>query len=55
MVGLKKCSKYKYDSSIFSYRSHPEIEKLDKELPVVRDPDSSSYLRQEGKGFNWPI
>ena len=27
------------------------IKKLKKELPVVRDPVSSCYLRQEGKGL----
>ncbi|MGI9284398.1 MAG: FAD-dependent oxidoreductase [Pseudomonadales bacterium] len=31
--------------------SHPEIEKLDFELPVCRDSYSNSYIRQEGKGL----
>ena len=30
---------------------HPSIKKLEKELPVVRDPMASAYLRQEGKGL----
>ncbi len=30
---------------------HPDVEALDFELPVVRESDCSSYLRQEGKGF----
>ncbi len=30
---------------------HPEIEKLDFELPVCRDSYSHAYIRQEGKGF----
>jgi len=30
---------------------HPAIKKLEKELPVVRDPMASAYLRQEGKGL----
>lgn len=29
----------------------PEVEQLDKELPVVRDPYSSSYIRQEQKSI----
>ncbi len=31
--------------------AHPDIEALEKELPVCRDSYSSSYIRQEGKGF----
>jgi dimethylglycine dehydrogenase len=31
--------------------SHPNIEKLKFELPVVRDSYCSAYLRQEGKGL----
>ena len=31
--------------------NHPEIEKRDIELPVVRDPYSNCYLRQEAKGL----
>lgn len=30
---------------------HPEVEKLDFELPVCRDSYSNAYIRQEGKGF----
>jgi len=30
---------------------HPDIEKLDFELPVCRDSYTSSYIRQEGLGF----
>jgi len=30
---------------------HSAIKKLEKELPVVRDPMASAYLRQEGKGL----
>ena len=29
----------------------PELEERDKMLPMLRDPDVSYYLRQEGKGF----
>ncbi|MDX1610165.1 MAG: FAD-binding oxidoreductase, partial [Halofilum sp. (in: g-proteobacteria)] len=31
--------------------AHPEIEQLEKELPVCRDSWSHAYIRQEGKGF----
>jgi dimethylglycine dehydrogenase len=31
--------------------NHPEVEKLDRELPVVRDSWCSAYLRQEGQGL----
>ena len=31
--------------------NHPDIEKLDFELPVCRDSYTSSYIRQEGQGF----
>jgi len=31
--------------------NHPDIEKLDFELPVCRDSYTSSYIRQEGLGF----
>jgi len=31
--------------------NHPEIEKLNYELPVIRDPYSNCYLRQEAKGL----
>ena len=29
----------------------PELKALNHEVPMVRDPDDSYYLRQEGKGF----
>ena len=51
MVGLKNVPSINMIHQYLVTESHPEIEKLDKELPVVRDPDSSSYLRQEGKGL----
>jgi dimethylglycine dehydrogenase len=51
MVGLKNVPSINMVHQYLVTESHPEIEKLDKELPVVRDPDSSSYLRQEGKGL----
>ncbi len=31
--------------------NHPDIEALDFELPVCRDSYTSSYIRQEGRGF----
>ena len=31
--------------------NHPDIAKLDFELPVCRDSYTSSYIRQEGQGF----
>ena len=34
--------------------NHPEIEKRDIELPVIRDPYSNCYLRQEAKGLIIP-
>jgi dimethylglycine dehydrogenase len=51
MVGIKNVPSINMVHQYLVTESHPEIEKLDKELPVVRDPDSSSYLRQEGKGL----
>lgn len=30
---------------------HPELAKLTRELPVVRDSRAASYIRQEGNGF----
>ncbi len=50
MVGLK----IPYVNMVHCYvvtENVPEIEALDYELPVVRDPWSSTYLRQEGKGI----
>src|SRR5210317_93449 len=51
MVGIKNVPSINMVHQYLVTEAHPEIEKLDKELPVVRDPDSSSYLRQEGKGL----
>ena len=51
MVGLKNVPSINMVHQYLVTESHPLIEKLEKELPVVRDPDSSSYLRQEGKGL----
>ena len=51
MVGLKNVPSINMVHQYLVTEAHSEIEKLDKELPVVRDPDSSSYLRQEGKGL----
>ena len=51
MVGIKNVPSINMIHQYLVTESHPEIEKLDKELPVVRDPESSSYLRQEGKGL----
>ena len=51
MVGIKNVPSINMIHQYLVTESHPEIEKLDKELPVVRDPESSAYLRQEGKGL----
>lgn len=51
MVGLKNVPSINMIHQYLVTESHPQIEKLNKELPVVRDPESSSYLRQEGKGL----
>ena len=51
MVGLKNVPSINMIHQYLVTEAHPVIEKLSKELPVVRDPDSSSYLRQEGKGL----
>ena len=51
MVGLKNVPSINMIHQYLVTEAHPEIEKLSKELPVIRDPDSSSYLRQEGKGL----
>jgi len=50
MVGLK----VPYVNLLHCYvvsENVPEIEALDFELPVIRDPYSSCYLRQEGQGI----
>ena len=51
MVGLKNIPSINMIHHYLVTDEHPEIKKLDKELPVVRDPHSSCYLRQEGKGL----
>ena len=51
MVGLKEVPSINMIHHYLVTESHPEIEKLEKELPVTRDPQASAYLRQEGKGL----
>ena len=51
MVGLKEIPSINMIHHYLVTESHPEIEKLEKELPVTRDPEASAYLRQEGKGL----
>jgi len=51
MVGLKNIPSINMIHHYLVTDEHPEIKKLKKELPVVRDPISSCYLRQEGKGL----
>ena len=51
MVGLKNIPSINMIHHYLVTDEHPEIKKLGKELPVVRDPHSSCYLRQEGKGL----
>ena len=51
MVGLKNIPSINMIHHYLVTEEHPEIKKLGKELPVVRDPHSSCYLRQEGKGL----
>jgi len=51
MVGLKNVPSINMIHHYLVTESHPEIEKLKKELPVTRDPEASAYLRQEGKGL----
>jgi len=51
MVGLKEVPSINMIHHYLVTESHPEIEKLKKELPVTRDPEASAYLRQEGKGL----
>ena len=51
MVGLNNVPSINMIHHYLVTESHPEIEKLKKELPVTRDPESSAYLRQEGKGL----
>ncbi len=51
MVGLHNIPSINMIHHYLVTDEHPEIKKLSNELPVVRDPDSSCYLRQEGKGL----
>ena len=51
MVGLKNIPSINMIHHYLVTEEHPAIKKLKKELPVVRDPHSSCYLRQEGKGL----
>ena len=51
MVGLKNIPSINMIHHYLVTEEHPEIKKLEKELPVVRDPIASAYLRQEGKGL----
>ena len=51
MVGLKDVPSINMIHHYLVTEAHPEIEKLEKELPVTRDPEASAYLRQEGKGL----
>jgi len=51
MVGIKNVPSINMIHHYLVTDEHPKIKKLTKELPVVRDPISSCYLRQEGKGL----
>ena len=51
MVGLKNIPSINMIHHYLVTDEHSAIKKLKKELPVVRDPHSSCYLRQEGKGL----
>lgn len=51
MVGIKNIPSINMIHHYLVTDEHPEIKKLTKELSVVRDPISSCYLRQEGKGL----
>ena len=51
MVSLKDVPSINMIHHYLVTEAHPEIEKLEKELPVTRDPEASAYLRQEGKGL----
>ena len=56
MVGLKNIPSINMIHHYLVTDEHSEIKKLKKELPVVRDPVSSCYLRQEGKGIiDWNL
>tara|TARA_Y100000590_G_scaffold109920_1_gene125314 strand:- start:383 stop:2803 length:2421 start_codon:yes stop_codon:yes gene_type:complete len=51
MVGLSNIPSINMIHHYLVTDNHPEIEKRDLELPVVRDPYSNCYLRQEAKGL----
>ncbi len=51
MVGLKNIPSINMIHHYLVTDEHSAIKKLDKELPVVRDPMASAYLRQEGNGL----
>ena len=51
MVGLSNIPSINMIHHYLVTENHPEIEKRKKELPVVRDPYSNCYLRQESKGL----
>ena len=51
MVGLSNIPSVNMIHHYLVTENHPEIEKRDIELPVVRDPYSNCYLRQEAKGL----
>ncbi len=51
MVGLKNIPSINMIHHYLVTEEHSAIKKLKRELPVVRDPHSSCYLRQEGKGL----
>ena len=51
MVGLKNIPSINMIHHYLVTEEHPAIKNLKRELPVVRDPHSSCYLRQEGKGL----
>jgi len=51
MVGLNNIPSINMIHHYLVTDEHPAIKELEKELPVVRDPMASAYLRQEGKGL----
>ena len=51
MVGLSNIPSVNMIHHYLVTENHPEIEKQDTELPVVRDPYSNCYLRQEANGL----
>jgi len=51
MVGLSNIPSINMIHHYLVTENHPKIEKRDIELPVVRDPYSNCYLRQEAKGL----